>query len=200
MHIDSIIFDFGGVLGADANSWTDDNEISVLTGLLPAEIDQIFFLHWDKLKVGKEDLQEFFKEIQTRSHTPVSIEQLREAYHKKITINPDVLNLVKNLAKNYKLFILANESREGMAVKVKKFNLTKYFLKIFSSAELGLAKPDPELFRMVLATIPSSPAKVLFIDDQQKNVAAAKALGITSFVFENVDKLTSDLSEVLQYV
>ncbi len=120
--ITTIIFDFGGVIGSDANSWTKDNDVVNTTGLSIEEIDTVYFQHWDKLKIGKEDLQEFFEDIQKKSKHAVTIDELRELYHHKILLNNDLFSLAKNLQKEYPLYILANESFEGLRVKKINFN------------------------------------------------------------------------------
>jgi putative hydrolase of the HAD superfamily len=191
--ITTIIFDFGGVLGSDANSWTKDNDVVNKTGLSVEEIDTEYFKHWDKLKIGKEDLQEFFEDIQKKSKNTVTIEDLRELYHQKILLNEDLFSLAKKLQKKYPLYILANESLEGLRVKKDKFQLDDYFTQIFNSAELGLSKPDPNIFETVLTLIQTPAEHVLFIDDQERNVKAAKTLGIKSIHYTGFEKLIEEL-------
>ncbi|HEY1828267.1 MAG TPA: HAD-IA family hydrolase [Acidimicrobiales bacterium] len=57
----------------------------------------------------------------------------------------------------------------------------------FLSFELGMVKPDPEIFRRVAAALPLSPDRVLFIDDNQLNVDAALAAGFRAARAQLVD-------------
>lgn len=54
----------------------------------------------------------------------------------------------------------------------------------FTSYELGLLKPDTEIFTTVLERLNTSAEEVLFFDDKKKNVAAAKSLGINGIVYD----------------
>jgi putative hydrolase of the HAD superfamily len=47
-----------------------------------------------------------------------------------------------------------------------------------NSSELGLAKPDPEVFVAVCSTLALPPYRCLFVDDQQVNVDAAARVGL----------------------
>jgi len=198
--IKNIIFDFGGVLGADANSWIwkKDPEILTQTGLSEQELINIFWNHWENLKVGNEDLQTFFEDIATQSKQEVSVDTLRKLYHRSITRNEDVFDIVKKLENTYRLYILANESIEGMTYKKDTFNLRDYFVKIFNSAELKLGKPDKKVFAKVLEEIHAPAKDVLFIDDQEKNVEAAQAVGIVSILFKNEKQLQQELNVLLK--
>lgn len=66
---------------------------------------------------------------------------------------------------------------------------------VFSSAGLGLAKPDPELFRQVAAGLGVTAQACLFVDDSAENVAAATSLGMTGHVYRGVAGLEAFLAE-----
>lgn len=53
---------------------------------------------------------------------------------------------------------------------------------VMMSNEVGLHKPDPEIFRLALELLAVEPAAALFIDDLAQNVAAAQALGLAGVV------------------
>lgn len=54
----------------------------------------------------------------------------------------------------------------------------------YASAQFGLAKPDPAIFRAVCARIGVAPERALFVDDLPENVAGARAAGLAGHVFE----------------
>lgn len=58
----------------------------------------------------------------------------------------------------------------------------------FLSYELGMVKPDPEIFEAVAARVPVSPDKVLFIDDNVLNVDAAREAGFRAERAQRVDE------------
>lgn len=56
--------------------------------------------------------------------------------------------------------------------------------KIFVSCELGLLKPDTEIYKQVLKKLKAQPEEVVFIDDKLTNIEAAKSIGINGIVFD----------------
>lgn len=56
-----------------------------------------------------------------------------------------------------------------------------YFDKVYLSYELRELKPSEAIFRKVIADSGIVPAQTLFIDDGQKNVDAAQALGFAVY-------------------
>lgn len=67
-------------------------------------------------------------------------------------------------------------------LKDTKINLVpkKY---AFTSYELGLLKPDTKIYQALVAKLQTTPEQILFIDDKQKNIAAAQQIGINGIVF-----------------
>jgi putative hydrolase of the HAD superfamily len=52
------------------------------------------------------------------------------------------------------------------------------FEKVYFSYELGMRKPDPEIFNYLIDVLELSPKRTLFIDDKKENTDAAAKLGI----------------------
>ena len=52
------------------------------------------------------------------------------------------------------------------------------FEKVYYSFEMGMRKPEPEIFTRILNNHGLSAKRTLFIDDKKQNVDAAEALGI----------------------
>ena len=64
---------------------------------------------------------------------------------------------------------------------------------LYVSAELKLAKPDPEIFRVIAAHLGVAPQEALFTDDLEENVAGAKQAGLHAIRFEHFDQFQSAL-------
>ncbi|MDO5034084.1 MAG: HAD family phosphatase [Actinomycetaceae bacterium] len=62
------------------------------------------------------------------------------------------------------------------------------------SGEVGLAKPDPAIFRLLLERLREPASKVVFIDDNVANIEAAGALGIDAILFQDATQLRSELA------
>ena len=66
----------------------------------------------------------------------------------------------------------------------KKFRFLELFDKLYFSSDTGLSKPDPRAFEKVLKENNLKAEDCIYFDDSEKNIAAAQALGIESYLFE----------------
>lgn len=69
------------------------------------------------------------------------------------------------------------------------------FHPVLLSCEIGVQKPNPEAFIILLNILQVMPSDVIFIDDRAQNVEAAKDLGIDSIQFFNANQLKDDLEK-----
>src|SRR5690606_36271441 len=70
------------------------------------------------------------------------------------------------------------------------------FRRIFSSADLGLRKPEPAAFHHVAAEIGAPLDRILFFDDTQENVDAADALGLQTVLVRGAEDVHRALAEL----
>ncbi len=61
--------------------------------------------------------------------------------------------------------------------------LDDWFDAVVVSCEVGLAKPDPAIYRFTLDRLGAAPADSLFVDDRLVNTQAAESLGIRTLTF-----------------
>jgi 2-haloacid dehalogenase len=95
---------------------------------------------------------------------------------------------------NYELHALTNWSAETFPFARERFAFLDWFETILVSADVGLIKPDPAIFELLLGRIGRTPAECVYIDDSAKNVAAAAALGFDAIAFENAAQLRAALA------
>lgn len=189
-----ILFDFGNVLGSETNVLAIDKKIAEKTGLSNDSLLSIFDAYWPQLKVGEIDLNDYHKAIVEKSTKFITVEELRKLHYEKISTNPAVFTLAKDLKnKGYRIMILSNESKQGMEDKKKKFQLIDLFEKVYNSAEISMAKPDSKIFEYVIKDLGVTPDSILFIDDWDMNVAAAKIAGMQAIQFHTVEELKKEL-------
>ena len=77
------------------------------------------------------------------------------------------------------IWLLSNHVTAWMDRRLARLDLRRWFARILVSDALGFMKPDPRAFAPVLAAV-SRPAAALFVDDQARNVEAARDLGLTA--------------------
>lgn len=189
-----ILFDFGNVLGSETNVLAIDKEISDRTGLSNELLLEIFNEYWNLLKIGERDLDDYHEAIIEKALKPITAKELRELHKEKIWINEEVMQVAKSLKDNgNRLMILSNESKQGMEDKINKFLLTTIFEKIYNSADIGIAKPEKGIFDYVINDLAIEPSTITFIDDWDKNILAAKNLGMKAIQYQNIAQLKKDL-------
>ncbi len=82
-----------------------------------------------------------------------------------------------------KLGMLSNGVREIVERIRADRDLPSLFDAVVISYEVGLAKPEPEIYRLTLSQLGVGPADALFVDDRAENVAMALELGMRALQF-----------------
>lgn len=102
-----------------------------------------------------------------------------------LDIPPERIELLRELSKNYRLFLLSNTS----SIHVEEVNkilhkvsgierLDDLFEKLFLSYEMGVMKPHADIYNKVLESAGIEAHETLFLDDNTDNIQAAVNLGI----------------------
>ena len=85
--------------------------------------------------------------------------------------------------KNIKMSILSNMPESWGRYLCSKFNLDKDFNPILFSSVVGISKPNRGIFIELFKETGINPEKMLFIDDQLKNLKTASELGMKTMLF-----------------
>lgn len=95
-----------------------------------------------------------------------------------------------------KVVALTNWSAETFPVALKKFDFLHWFEGIVVSGEEMTRKPFPDIYQITLKRFDLKPEESLFIDDNKRNIEAAKALGIQSIHFSSPQQLEKELKQL----
>jgi len=77
----------------------------------------------------------------------------------------------------------------------KNYPVFGVFDKVFLSFQLGLIKPDKEIYNLVIRELKVSPQEIFYTDDRPELVESAKSLGVRGCVFTDFNQLISELRE-----
>lgn len=113
-------------------------------------------------------------------------EMITIAIGKQETIRPTEKLIDELKAAGYKLYVLSNMSREFIDF-LRKQKVYENFDGDVVSCEVGIVKPMPEIYDLLLERFDLNPAETIFIDDRKENVDAAAAKGIATFHFDRND-------------
>ncbi len=108
---------------------------------------------------------------------------------------PESVALFRRLTQNPRIknYALSNWSAETFPVALKRFDFLHWFDGRVVSGEEKTRKPFPEFYLRLLHKYQVNPAQALFIDDNLRNVEAARELGIYSLHFRSAPELEEKL-------
>lgn len=191
----TIIFDLGGVL----LDWNPHRLYAPFFKSHP-EIDQflreINFAAWN----ARQDAGRPFAEgVATLSAEFPHYADLIRAYHENwedsvpgpIAGTVAILKQLKQA--RHALYALTNFSAETFPIMRRRYKFLQLFEYILVSGEVGMIKPDPAIYRLLLEKIDRRAEECLFIDDSATNVDAARQLGFDVIQFQSPDRLESEL-------
>ena len=137
------------------------------------------------LETGKISEADFRNEMRRISGLNWTDKQIDEAWSTIIlAFRPATFAMLERLKKSHNLYLLSNTNsihfiryNQQIIDRFHAGGLNAYFKKAYYSHELGLRKPDAEIFKAVLTDAGLKAGDCLFIDDNEANIIAAKALG-----------------------
>jgi 2-haloacid dehalogenase len=91
------------------------------------------------------------------------------------------------------LYCLSNFSAETFPPALERFDFLRWFRGMVISGEVGVIKPDPRIYEIMLARFAIDPWRAVYIDDVAANVEAARLFGIHGIHFTAPDALREEL-------
>jgi putative hydrolase of the HAD superfamily len=152
---------------------------------------------WRLAELGAITDEEFWRRTGPRLgfHTPETIRDFVQELFRDAKTDQQMVGLVRQLRGRYRTGLLSNASDVLPQVLRERYGLDGLFdVEVFSSL-VGLAKPDPAIFRLALGRLDTAPEATVFVDDYEPNVAAAAALGIRAIHFVGYEALIPALQE-----
>lgn len=121
--------------------------------------------------------------------------QLENAWLSYEQLNAELMQFVASLRPLFLVATICNGgSREAMN---RKFKFSEQVdLMVFDSEE-GVSKPDPLIYQRTLARLGVQPEEAIFIDDKERNVEAARLLGMHGVVYKNTAQTIVDVQTIL---
>lgn len=178
--IDTIIFDFGDIfINLDKQATIDGLERLGLSSW-NEDLDQLN-ISFEKGQISRDD---FLLSIQKQIPN-ATIDEILMAWNAVLLDFPLYrLEFLQLLSKKFRLFLLSNtdaihidhfEQREGASFYGDFYQC---FEKVYFSYEMGMRKPDAEIYTTLINRHELSPKRTLFVDDKKENTDVAKALGL----------------------
>ena len=187
--IKAIIFDFYGVVCNEIGSpWYEK--------ILSEETRDYLHEKYDKpSNLGVITEEEFFDGIGKAVDS--SGEEVRNEWLRIAHINQELIDFIKDLKPKYQIALCSNTQPQLLRDLFKGNKLDNVFDVVVSSSEVGKIKPNQDIFEHTLKELGVSPEEAVFVDDREVNLKAAKAVGIESILFTDIEKFKVELATII---
>ncbi len=198
MKLEAVIFDYGMVLST-AQEAAPLAALKQITRLDDQAFDTHYWRHRHAYDLGRLNGTTFWQTISDDAGlalTPAEIERLIENdVLMWSTLNEPMLRWVDSIqAAGLRTAILSNMGEELLRYMRQEFGWLGRFDHHTWSCELGIAKPDPEIYRYTCSKLGVAPENALFLDDKPENTHAAESIGLPAILFTNVAALQQELA------
>ncbi len=136
---------------------------------------------------GEKSQEEMFIELGAFAGMPPG--QVMAEWRTYVSINKDVIGLVRELRKDHEVALLTNAISGFFRDILTGNGLDGLFDPVVVSSEERVAKPDPRIYQIVLGRLGVPAGEVLMIDDNPANIRGAKDAGMDGVVFEGAEQL-----------
>jgi putative hydrolase of the HAD superfamily len=197
-NIKAVVFDVGGVL--IENPWK--GTMRYFAGLLQLgeeEFETVLNEIFDDFQCGRISEDEVWKHIMTRHNLEKKnmegrwIEGIKSVFQEKI----EMVTLVKQLKnRGYTVAILSNT--EPPVAPFLQHRFKPHFHTMIFSSEVGLAKPQKEIYEHTLIKLQTLPHETVFIDDKVENIEGAKKTGIHAIHYTTHEEFLEKFSHYVK--
>ena len=117
-------------------------------------------------------------------------------YNDIFSLNPGIVSILKGLRGTYRLVLLSNTDVMRYRFIMEAFPEVLFFDAYILSYQVGVIKPDPEIYRYALRAAEEKAEACVFIDDLEINCEAAERLGIRPLHMKPGTDLAAALREM----
>jgi epoxide hydrolase-like predicted phosphatase len=199
MTIKTIFWDLGGVLVrttdlSSRQALADQLELSI------QELEAIVFAGdgWQSAQTGEISAEKHWELVGKRFElSEMEVNDFIGQFFGGDFVDRNLLQYIGNLRNKYQTAILSNAFSNLREMIVQEWQFSDCFDEIICSAEEGVMKPDPQIYRIALEKMNTLTHQAVFIDDFKVNITAARSLGIQAIHFRNPQQTISDLESIL---
>jgi len=196
MAIRAVIFDYGMVLSAPADPAAHAELVEIFGA--PAEtFEAQYWAHRHAYDAGAYEGRAYWRTCAEGAGVSLSEDQIAKLIETDIrmwtNLDQQMVDWAIEVGRaGFRTGILSNIGEE-LVPALLRFPWVKHFTAKIWSCRLRLAKPDPAIYRHALSKLDVPAEEVLFIDDRQENVLAARAVGMQAVIYRTIPDLHQQL-------
>jgi putative hydrolase of the HAD superfamily len=199
MTIELILWDIGGVLER-----TEDHAprlaLADRLGWEVSDLSRLFFGHSDQysIQLGYISMEEHFAQLAQALARPVDqIPALWEAFFAGDRLDLGLVSAIRVLAQDHITGVISNYTPQLREKIENTWRIGDAFDHLVISSEVGVMKPDPEIYRIALETAGVAADRAVFLDDYLENVAGARQVGMHAIHFVTPEQALPELDALL---
>jgi len=200
MAIKAVVFDIGGVLEITPPTGWDkrwEARLNLHTGGLVEHLHSV----WRGGDVGDISIEE----VEKRTSEILGLDQeqlgefMRDLWNDYLgTLNTELAEYFASLRPRYKTAILSNSFVGAREKEQERYGFGDMCDLIVYSHEVGLKKPDRRIYELLCERLDLRPEEIIFLDDVEQVVAAAREVGIHAIQFKDNSQAIADIEARLQ--
>ncbi|MDR1931051.1 MAG: HAD family phosphatase [Treponema sp.] len=198
--ITAIAFDYGGVISLPMRQ-EDMEDLAALAGIDAALMERIYWDNRPSYDQGLVDGEEYFRNglaavgvFLDDALIGALVDRDVESWSR---VNPGTEQLLGDLkAAGMKIGVLSNMVRGFLDRKKNALPVFSIPDAVIFSCEVGAVKPEERIYRMLLEQLGCRAEELVFFDDVELNVEAARALGIEGLVWKDVNHAREELKSL----
>lgn len=193
----AIVFDFGGVM---TNEPDRDAVVRFLCTSFHLSTEDFERVNQEKrraIKSGKTDA-EFWLQYAKDKNINLSNDwpkKFNAVMKDAVGVNPNMYALVDQLKEKGIPVALLSNIDDRLARLIRDVGLYEPFDPCLLSCEIGLEKPDPKVYEILLQRMGLPAQEIVFIDDKPENIETAKKLDFDAILFTSQEKLQKELAK-----
>lgn len=186
--INVLLFDFFDVIHADhQKAWLAAHGYKREGGFAEAS---------DLLDAGQIDFEEYLARYAALADS--SPAAILADFKEFGNVDTALVALIEQLHEQYRTGLISNAHSNELRPLLDMHDLHGLFDEIVISSEVGMAKPNPQIFTHICKQLQVEPSECVFTDDNPANVAAAKTLGMQGIVYTDVTSYQQELAKLLK--
>lgn len=178
----NIIFDLNGVIVKGKA-----RDVLNKLDLTEEEYNELikFFDNWNDMDITDMNIEEKFASYNFSENTKSKYKDVLLKYYELRDLNTNLINLIKELKKNNRVYILSDNNKAASLYYKKLLNnLDGYVF----SYEYKTIKKDGKLFDILLNKYNLDPKDCYFVDDTEENILVANSRGINGILYKQNDE------------
>lgn len=195
MAIRAVVFDIGGVLEHTPSTGWRDKWRDKLSG-----VGQELEARGLDSMLGTCTEKEWLAALQEISGLDdAQLDELMDDFWTEYlgTLNVELADFFAGLRPRYQTAMLSNSSLGSRAREQARYQFDQITDLIVYSHEVGMAKPDLRIYELTCQRLGVSPGEVIFLDDVEENVAAARDCGMHAVLFKDTQQAITEICALL---